>query len=351
MAALAVAGPVFGDMVNYTPDMHMRDGSVAVPGLVGAAGNGAGYVPAGKGVGAAWGSVPTGPVRLPSVTTSNGAIAMVAPWLAWRPTGSGKVIRTAFPAPWVDGTSTTANVMVVEPPEYDASPGRRYPVVYEAPNPAGGWAPQIDSFFTTGEAPAELMVYIQSGGGPFADSECVNSADGREQFERFVVQTVVPWVDAQFRTIASPAARTIEGGSQGGFCAPMLLLRHPDVFGQGIALSGYYTAGIRSAQTVNAALPFGGNTALMQAYSPADIAPKLAPAIRSRIYLVLAGLPSQPFFGQQLQSFAAELDRVGIAHSVIDDDLGHTWIGFERDLPIALRLVGLRQTSLGLFRG
>ncbi len=352
VVAVIVTGPVFGDMVNYTPDMHMRDGVAAAPGLVEPAGNGgvaAAGVGTGEGSGADGGGGTTSSSTTPTVTTTQGSIASSAPWLAWRPSAGGRSETAVFPAPWTGGSSDTTRVVVTLPPGYDTSPGRRYPVVYEAPYGPGGWAPLMPSFFTTGDAPAELMVSISVGQGPYPDSECVDSADGREHVESFIVNTVVPWIDSHYRTLAEPAARTIQGASQGGFCAPMLLLRHPDVFGQAISLSGYYTAGIESAETVNAPRPFDGDAALMRAYSPVDIAQQLSPDVRSRLFLVLGGNTSQPFFGPQLVAFAAELTRLGIAYSFIDDPLGHAWIGFERDLPIALGLVGLREARLGLF--
>jgi len=361
LIAVVVTGPIFSDMVNFTPDMHMRDGTdngPALAGLVaggdnpaGAATAAGGGTAADGGTAAAAGRQPNGiPTSTsPTVSVTPGAIATESPWSVWLPSGRGRVDSHTFPAPWVGGASTTTRVIVAVPAGYDPASGRRYPVVYEVPYGLGGWAPLLNGYVTSGEAPAELMVFILAGEGPYPDSECVDSADGRERVESFVVDTVVPWVDAHYATIASPLARTIEGASQGGFCAPMLLLRHPDVFGQAIALSGYYTAGIRTGQTINAWRPFADNAAMMRAYSPVDLAAQLTPAERSRLFIVLGGSSTQPFYGAQLNAFAAELGQLGIAHAVIGDSLEHTWAGFERDLPIALHLVGLRQARLGLF--
>ena len=119
-----------------------------------------------------------------------------------------------------------------------------------------GFPAPMDSLIDSGLVPAQIVVFISEGGGPYPDSECADSFDGQEHFESFVVHTVVPYVDATYRTIANPAARTLLGVSQGGFCAPNLLFRNPDTYGQAVSFSGYFVAGVASPQTINAWRPF-----------------------------------------------------------------------------------------------
>jgi S-formylglutathione hydrolase FrmB len=57
------------------------------------------------------------------------------------------------------------------------------------------------------------------------------------RWEDFLVQDLVPWIDARFRTLAIPEARGIAGHSLGGFGALRLALRHADVFGAVYAFS------------------------------------------------------------------------------------------------------------------
>lgn len=343
LVLLAVSLPVFGDMVNFAPDVRMRAGAPAPPPLVGAGSDGA--VGAGANVAAADPAHPTA-IRIDAPA---GTLATATPWLAWRPSGSGQLLRQQFPAPWMGGTSSTASVTIYLPPRYDSSPGRRYPVVYEAPFGPGPLATFLDGYVTSGDVPPQIMVFASEAGGPYADSECADSYDGRERFESFLVGTIVPWVDAHFRTIPDRAARTLYGGSQGGFCSAMLLLRHPDVFGQAIALSGYYTAGVSSGQTVNAYRPFGRDSGLIAAYSPVTLVRSLPSAVRKRLFLVIGGEPAQPFYGPQLVAFDAALTKAGVAHAVLHDSIPHSWRQFEENLPAALHLIALRQVSLGVF--
>jgi esterase/lipase superfamily enzyme len=338
---VAIVVPIFGDIVNFAPDVHMVTGAKAPAPLVGPNG--------GVADGSAAGQVDNSPPAPAQVDAPRGTLASATPWTAWRPSGSGRLVRTDFPAPWTGGRASSAAVTVYLPPGYDTSPGRRYPVVYEAPFMPGPLAPFQDSYFTSGLVAPEIVVYVSAAGGPYPDDECADSCDGREHFESYLIHTVVPWVDAQYRTIPDRAARTIYGDSQGGFCAAMLLLRHPDVFQQGISLSGYYTAGVISNQTLNAYRPFGGDQKLIASYSPIDVAPALPADVRSRIFLVISGEPAQPFYGPQVLAFDAALAKAGIPHAVIHDTIPHSWRQFGQDLPTALRLVARRQVSLGVF--
>jgi enterochelin esterase-like enzyme len=342
LALVAIAGPAFADMVNFSPDVHMRQGAAPEPGLLDA-----GTQPYAAGTAGAKGTVDSG--LTDEIHAGPGELAASATWLAQRPAGAGRLVRLQMPAPWVGGTSPTIQIAVYTPPGYDGAPGRRYPVVYAAPFGPGPMSQFLDSYFNSGTAPPEIIVWAEEAGGPYPDSECVDSADGRERMESFIVDTLVPWVDGHYRTIATADARTLFGLSQGGFCAPMLLLRHPSVFRQSISLSGYFSAGVSSGQTVNAARPFGGSTRLEASHSPDQLVMHLARPVEDEIFLVLAGSPAESFYGPQLEGFDSELTSAGIGHATIDDPLGHAWTAFERDFPNALHLVGLRQAELGVF--
>lgn len=74
----------------------------------------------------------------------------------------------------------------------------------------------------------------------YGDSEWINSYDGRDRYEDFVVDQVVPYIDSHFRTIAVAKDRIICGVSEGGFGAVNIGLHRPTVFGSILACSGYY---------------------------------------------------------------------------------------------------------------
>lgn len=145
------------------------------------------------------------------------------------------------------------DILVVYPPGYDdpANAQVRYPVIYllhgSPGNPwnfvkIGKWQDEtarlIDEKLIIPPilvAPDGNYAYEKHG-----DSEWLNSADGRDKFMDYVCKDVVGWADSHLRTIPAPSARTIGGVSEGAYGAVNIALRHPEVFGNVLALSGYY---------------------------------------------------------------------------------------------------------------
>jgi predicted esterase len=267
---------------------------------------------------------------------------------------AGSFAQYNLPAPWVGGTSPWANIWVYTPAGYLTSSPTRYPVLYEVPWGGDGWESGIqvrqllDTLIADGTLPPSLMVFINQARGPYRPSECADSADGREHFDSYVAQAVVPWVDAHFRTLRSPLARTLIGFSQGGYCAPTLLFHHPDLFANAVSFSGYFVAGVRSPDTRLAYLPFGGNATLIADDSPDVLAGRLPPSVRARLFLVLVGTPGEAFYGPQLQSFSGMLATHGYRFVVLDSPVGHSWRQVRLTFAAALAAVTQHQAQAGL---
>jgi len=349
IVVLLVAGPTFSDMVNYAPDVHMRVGGDQPVGLV----NAGPTTPSPSSPPIAGGGNQAAP---PSSTGGQGSTALLSsakPWLAWRPHGNGSITEVAFPAPWTGGRHDQANVWVYTPPGYGTST-RRYPVIYEVPWGPSGWQKIgifniLDGLADAGTIPATIAVFLSETGGPYPDSECIDSPDHREHIESYLTKTVVPYVDATYRTIAAPAGRSLLGLSQGGFCASMLVLRNPNLFGTAMAFSGYYQAAIKSPQTVNAALPFDGNQAAIAAHSPDALASQVALPMRRRLLIELEADPTHPFYGTQYQQFSAALEAAGIPVALFPTPLGHSWIAPRVLLPAILTTMAQHEVALGAF--
>jgi enterochelin esterase-like enzyme len=334
LAALLAAVPALGDMLNYEPDTAIV-----------AAG------PAAASERPAAGPTPFAAIGSPLPSVAPPVLSSATPWVAWRPSGSGHVATMTMPAPWTGGSSQIT-VSVYTPPGYTTA--RRYPTVYVVPWSVNSWqrgariTASLDGSIDAGTIPPAVYVWASALGGPYTDSECTDSHDGRERYETFLTSTLIAAVDGRFSTIATPAGRTVMGMSQGGFCAAELLTRHPDVFGSAISFSGYYTAGIVSNQTVNAHLPFGGDAALIASHSPVLAVGRLATDVRRSILQVVVGDPREAFYGSQMQSYVAALHRAGVAVDEIVDPLGHSWACVRHDLATALREVAAWQVTVGV---
>src|SRR5207248_4491702 len=79
----------------------------------------------------------------------------------------------------------------------------------------------------------EIIVILPNAGKSFY----VNSFDGRERYEDFFIQELVPAIDKKYRTMLSVAERGVGGTSMGGYGALHLAMRHADVFGSASAQS------------------------------------------------------------------------------------------------------------------
>lgn len=161
----------------------------------------------------------------------------------------GRVESVRVPAPAADRMPDDSLTWVYTPPGYPEG-STRYPVVYlvhGTPGASGDW-------FAAGDVPHAMDVLLAhglvrpmivvgvdvNGTGPgAADTECLDSTTGGSQVETYLSQTVVPWVDARYRTAADWEHRIVGGFSAGGFCALDQGLRHPDLYGTILAIEPY----------------------------------------------------------------------------------------------------------------
>jgi enterochelin esterase-like enzyme len=161
-------------------------------------------------------------------------------------------------------------ILVYLPPGYDCSASRRYPVFYfndghdlfdwnpfaSDLDPAlaaeiaareawyGSWhlEGQLDHAIAVGRLPPLIVVGIASDDGmrsrDLAPVPWSASAEARGAlYGDFVAHTVVPTVDARFRTVADRRCRGIGGASLGGISALQIGLTHAEGFGLALSLS------------------------------------------------------------------------------------------------------------------
>ena len=135
----------------------------------------------------------------------------------------------------LEGNTASRKVLVVTPPGYDENPNKRYPVVYYL---HGYWAPveaQQQGFRlheavqAAAEAGNELIMVMPDGfsklrGGFYSSSPTVGD------YESFIADDLVAWVDGNYRTIATRASRGLAGHSMGGYGTARIAMKRPEVF-------------------------------------------------------------------------------------------------------------------------
>jgi S-formylglutathione hydrolase FrmB len=141
----------------------------------------------------------------------------------------------------------SVSVCVVLPAGYDSSAPRRYPVLFylhglfenEHSWIDRGGQEILEGLLSSGKV-GEFIVVLPDAGKSFY----VNSYDGRDRYEDFFIQELVPWVDRTYRTLATRETRGIEGDSMGGYGSLHLAMRHSDIFGSASAQSAALIAKI-----------------------------------------------------------------------------------------------------------
>jgi Putative esterase len=140
------------------------------------------------------------------------------------------------------GDPSERPLWVYVPPGYDPDSDERLPSVYVIQGYTGALAmwgnraayrdpfPETaDRLFATGGAPPCIVVWVDAwtayGGSQFVDSP------GTGRYHTYLCDEVVPFVDANYKTLASPAHRGIQGKSSGGFGAMITPMLRPDLFG------------------------------------------------------------------------------------------------------------------------
>jgi enterochelin esterase-like enzyme len=138
------------------------------------------------------------------------------------------------------GQSTERTIQVYLPPSYKDSE-KRYPVVYYLPgfgdtSMFGIALPgSVDALIESGQV-NEMILVVASGASKLGGSFYVNSPV-TGNWEDYIVEDVVRYVDEHFRTLAQAESRGITGHSMGGFGALNIAMHRPDVFGAVYSMS------------------------------------------------------------------------------------------------------------------
>jgi hypothetical protein len=157
------------------------------------------------------------------------------------------------------GISPVRKMVVYLPAGYEGS-SKHYPVIYFLPNPF-----ESSYRFVFDQRDAEGLFNRATAAGviekfilvsvdmdtPLGSSWYVNSpATGN--WEDFMVEELVPYIDTNFRTLPTRDSRGIAGEFIGGYGAIRFGMRHPDVFGSVYAM---HPVGTGSGVSVMDSLP------------------------------------------------------------------------------------------------
>jgi S-formylglutathione hydrolase FrmB len=234
---------------------------------------------------------------------------------------------------------------------------------------------RLDAMFANGECPPALVVFVDAWTS-YGGSQFLNSS-GTGNYLDYLCDDVVSFIDARYPTEASRDHRGLAGKSSGGYGAMVVPMLRPDVFGAFASHAGdalfeacylpefphharmlrddfegswevlferlreadhgaferfrpFETYGYAAAYSPDPAVPgralvpFDAHGRLIEdvwaqwlAKDPVRMAPERADALRSMRCICLdAGRSDEYYLDLGAQAFAAELDKLGVQHTL-----------------------------------
>jgi len=163
----------------------------------------------------------------------------------------GRVQQILFPS---ESTNTSRRAFVYTPPDYDKDPTKRYPVLYLQHGwgeDETAWSNQghanliMDNLIAEGKIKPFLIVMTYGMTNEIRFGGLRNFDIG--PFQTVLVDELIPYIDAEFRTLSDQPNRAMAGLSMGGMETKTITLKHLDTFSH----IGLFSGGSISMDDVN----------------------------------------------------------------------------------------------------
>jgi enterochelin esterase-like enzyme len=279
------------------------------------------------------------------------------------PTGAGLPTPTAsqlppLPSPGqrvqtftITGTASglTGTVLVSLPVGYadPANAGKTYPVIeafHGYPGLPDVWmqgvnlVPSLDTMAGQGKIAGVIVVAPQIEFPAGQDTECVNGGPGQPQVETWLAKDVPDAMASRLRVSRDRTSWAALGFSSGGWCAAMVPMLHPDVFGAGVVLAGYM-----SPIFGNAYVPFHAGDAAAKRYQLVALASSAPPPVALWLQTSKADSLSYSSSAALLRAARAPLS----IQSQVDVSAGHRISVWADAVPTALAWLAKTMPGFG----
>lgn len=261
------------------------------------------------------------------------------------------VTSPALPAP--------VRVVVMTPPSYASAPARRFPVLYFLHDGGGneevlfreGVADALDARMRDGTLPEMLVVSPRGVGTWFVDAPA-GGPGAPSLYATFLTESLVPFVDARYRTIASRGGRLTAGISMGGYGALRWGLAEPELFS---AAGGLSPAIQQLCWPAVEAMPFFIRPSLKRAFGDDPIKNVLRKndlyamllddasiARRAPFLSVRCGTEDKYRLAELATFFGRYLGALGVPHEVVLETGVHDWPYWRKVFPEFVRSLSTR---------
>jgi S-formylglutathione hydrolase len=149
----------------------------------------------------------------------------------------------------LEGDSADRSVSVYLPPSYTKDKARRYPVVYflhgftdsddKWYGPTKHWInlpTVVDKALASTEA--KEMIFVTPNAFTRYQGSMYSSSVTTGDWEKFVAEELVAYIDGHYRTIPKRDSRGLAGHSMGGYGTLRIGMKHPDIYSSIYIMSG-----------------------------------------------------------------------------------------------------------------
>lgn len=144
----------------------------------------------------------------------------------------------------LEGDSADRDVFIYLPPSYAKEKNRRYPVVYFL----HGYGVPAERYWNLVKVPevadqdiaagtAKEMILVHPDAYTLYNGSMYSSSPTTGDWETFVAEDLVAYVDSRYRTIPDRMSRGLAGHSMGGYGTMRIGMKRPDVFSSIYAMS------------------------------------------------------------------------------------------------------------------
>jgi len=182
----------------------------------------------------------------------------------------GTVQQLSFQGPITGGP---VNYSIYLPQGYAAG-GSNLPVIYHlhgiGGSSGGDQLNTVPRSYEAARAAGLIGPAIIVFANGYGDSFWADSVNSNKPAETNVVRELIPYIDANYRTVAARGGRVIQGFSMGGFGTEKFAAKFPDLFGVSVSYDGALLpwSTVQTRHPVQAAEIFNNSLATFNEYSP-----------------------------------------------------------------------------------
>ena len=134
-----------------------------------------------------------------------------------------------------EGDSPDRNLTIYLPPNYANDPARRFPVIYFLPDFQEPSDDVINGIKNAADKPSPVQgfsepIVVALDANTSRKESMYGSSPAAGDWERFIADDLVGYVDSHYRTLSKRISRGLAGHSMGAYGALRIGMKRPDVF-------------------------------------------------------------------------------------------------------------------------